>query len=150
MACRLEGLPRTIKEISSTLGIESKIVGRIYIKINKSLDTNTAAMPILPKHLVPRICSQLKLPSIISDANTICDNLLETGILGGCSPNVSAGAVIYFLCKRAEINVDTNQLCAAIVCDRSVLLNAYQRMLPLSNTLNDALLAAKDLGVNSK
>jgi transcription initiation factor TFIIB len=143
MACRLEGLPRTIKEICLTLSIDSKAVSRIYTKISKSLDLNNSATRILPKHLVPRLCSQLRLGGTVSDANTVCDAVLEAGILDGTTPAVSAAGVVYYLCKRAKIDVDINQLCAAVICDRVFMLNAYQKLLPHADALDAALAEAK-------
>ena len=140
-ACRQEGLPRTIKELSSALSTDSKCVGRIYQKLSTSLGLNTSGMRVLPGNLAPRMCSQLRLSKIVPEVMAICDVIVKGGMLDGTTPSVSAAAAVYYICKKRNLDVDIYQICAAVSCNQSFVLNAYEKLLPCSEALDSAATA---------
>lgn len=134
MACRMEGVPRTQKEICSPLNVDVRAVNRIFVKISKSLNINNASLRILPKNLIPRLCSQLRLTSIVSDCIAICENVAEMGVLDGNSPAVAAAAVIKFVCEINKVDVDFDRICT-LVCEKSIIKVAYQKLVPYTESL---------------
>ena len=139
LACRLEGHPRTQKEICQVLHADARSVNRIYTRISKSMDVNSAMLRILPKHMVPRLCSQLRLGPIVSDAVAVCDAVAAAGLLDGNSPAVAAAAVMYFVCHQKKIELDFDHVCK-LVCEKAVINAAYQKLAPYSELLCSAFL----------
>ena len=132
-ACRLEGLPRTQKEICTAFNADVRSANRIYIKISKSLGINNAVLRILPKHLVPRLCSQLRLNSVVSEAVAVCDAVAGLGLLDGNSPSTAAAAAIYFVCKRKSNEMVLDQIYN--ICDKNALKLSYEKLLPHAEEL---------------
>ena len=138
LACRLEGHPRTQKEICHVLHADVRSVNRIYTRISKSMDVNNAMLRILPKHMVPRLCAQLRIGSIISDAVAVCEAVATAGLLDGNSPAVAAAAVMYFVCQQNKVDLDFDHVCK-LVCEKAVINAAYQKLVPYNDLLCSAL-----------
>lgn len=141
MACRLEGIPRTQKEICTALGADIRSANRIYTKVCRSLGINNALIRILPKHLVPRLCTKLRLNNIISDTILLCDSVADLGLLDGNSPAAAAAAVINFVCGYRNIEVDLEHICA-LACDKSVKKLSELKLQPYADQLIAVLKSA--------
>ncbi|WP_255197311.1 transcription initiation factor IIB [Halorarius litoreus] len=101
-ACRQEGIPRSLEEISEVSRVERKEIGRTYRYISQELSLEME--PVDPKKYVPRFASELDLAEEVqSKANQIIDETAEKGLLSGKSPTGYAAAAIYaasLLCNR--------------------------------------------------
>jgi transcription initiation factor TFIIB len=103
-ACRKEGIPRSLEEISDVSRVERKEIGRTYRYISQKLGLEMK--PVDPKKYVPRFCSELNLNERIqAKANEIIETTAEKGLLSGKSPTGYAAAAIYaasLLCNEEK------------------------------------------------
>jgi Transcription initiation factor IIB (TFIIB) len=103
-ACRKEGIPRSLEEISEVSRVERKEIGRTYRYISQELGLEMK--PVDPKKYVPRFCSELDLSKEVqSKADEIIETTAEQGLLSGKSPTGYAAAAIYaasLLCNEKK------------------------------------------------
>jgi len=103
-ACRKEGIPRSLEEISEVSRVERKEIGRTYRYISQELGLEMK--PVDPKKYVPRFCSELELSKEVqSKAGEIIEETAEQGLLSGKSPTGFAAAAIYaasLLCNEKK------------------------------------------------
>ena len=103
-ACRKEGIPRSLEEISEVSRVERKEIGRTYRYVSQELSLEMR--PVDPKKYVPRFCSELTLSEEVqSKANDIIETTAEKGLLSGKSPTGYAAAAIYaasLLCNEKK------------------------------------------------
>ena len=108
-ACRIEGIPRSLMEVSAVSRVDRKEIGRTYRYIAQELGLEME--PVNPKKYVPRFCSELDLSEeVLTKTNEIIDTTTEMGLLSGKSPTGYAAAAIYaasLLCneKRTQREV---------------------------------------------
>src|SRR6056297_3462201 len=92
-ACRKEGIPRSLEEISDVSRVERKEIGRTYRYISQELGLEMK--PVDPKKYVPRFCSELDLSKEVqSKANEIIETTAEKGLLSGKSPTGYAASLL--------------------------------------------------------
>jgi len=85
VACRREGIPRSLEEIADVSRVERKEIGRTYRYIAQEL--SLAMEPVDPKEFVPRFCSELdSSEEVQAKANEIIDTTAAQGMLSGKSP----------------------------------------------------------------
>ena len=103
-ACRQEGIPRSLEEVSDVSRVEQKEIGRTYRYVAQVLELKME--PVDPKQYVPRFASELDLSEEVqSKANEIIDTTAEQGLLSGKSPTGYAAAAIYaasLLCNEKK------------------------------------------------
>jgi len=103
-ACRKEGIPRSLEEISEVSRVNRKEIGRTYRYISQELGLEMK--PVDPKKYVPRFCSELSLSEEVqTKANEIIETTAEEGLLSGKSPTGYAAAAIYaasLLCNEKK------------------------------------------------
>ncbi len=104
IACRMEGIPRSLEEVSAVSRVDRKEIGRTYRYIAQELTLEMH--PVDPKKYVPRFCSELDLTEEVqAKANEIIDVTTEQGLLSGKSPTGYAAAAIYaasLLCNEKK------------------------------------------------
>ena len=103
-ACRKEGIPRSLEEISGVSRVERKEIGRTYRYISQELGLEMR--PVDPQKYVPRFSSELGLgEEVQSKANEIIETTADQGLLSGKSPTGYAAAAIYaasLLCNEKK------------------------------------------------
>jgi len=103
-ACRQEGIPRSLEEVSEVSRVEQKEIGRTYRYISQELGLRME--PVDPKEYVPRFCSELGVSEEVEmKAKEIIDVTAEQGLLSGKSPTGFAAAAIYaasLLCNEKQ------------------------------------------------
>jgi len=103
-ACRKEGIPRTLEEVTDVSRIDQKEIGRTYRYTSRELKLEI--QPTDPKEYLPRFASELDLPEeVTSKAREIVDTSAEQGLLSGKSPSGFAAAAIYaasLLCNEKK------------------------------------------------
>ncbi|MEF8818706.1 MAG: transcription initiation factor IIB [Haloferacaceae archaeon] len=103
-ACRQEGIPRSLEEITEVSRVERKEIGRTYRYVSQELGLEMK--PVDPKKYVPRFCSELGLnEEVQSTAGEIIETTAEQGLLSGKSPTGFAAAAIYaasLLCNEKK------------------------------------------------
>ncbi|WP_122090159.1 transcription initiation factor IIB, partial [Halalkalicoccus subterraneus] len=103
-ACRKEGIPRSLEEISEVSRVERKEIGRTYRYVSQELGLEMR--PVDPQQYVPRFCSELELSEEVqAKTKEIIEVTTEMGLLSGKSPTGYAAAAIYaasLLCNEKK------------------------------------------------
>ena len=103
-ACRKEGIPRSLEEVTEVSRVERKEIARTYRYVSQELGLEI--QPVDPKKYVPRFSSELGLDEEIqAKAKEIIDTTAEEGLLSGKSPTGFAAAAIYsasLLCNEKK------------------------------------------------
>ncbi|MCU4743356.1 transcription initiation factor IIB [Natronoglomus mannanivorans] len=127
-ACRMEGIPRSLDEVSTVSRVERMEIGRTYRYIAQELDLEME--PVDPKKYVPRFCSELDLSEEVqSKANEIIDTTVEQGLLSGKSPTGYAAAAIYagaLLCNEKKTQTEVADVAQVT---EVTIRNRYQEQL---------------------
>ena len=101
-ACRKDGIPRSLEEVTAVSRVDQREIGRTYRYIADELDINLE--PTNPRQFVPRFCSELDVSTTVeSKAIEIIDETTEEGLHSGKSPTGYAAAAIYaagLLCEE--------------------------------------------------
>lgn len=101
IACRKEGIPRSLDEFDGVSRVDRNEIGRTYRNIVSKLDIEME--PVKPDQFVPRFCSELNIElEVQRRALEILADGREAGLHSGKSPTSLAGSAIYL---------------AAILCD---------------------------------
>lgn len=108
-ACRKEGIPRSLDEVTNVSRVDQKEIGRTYRYLSQELGWELE--PTDPKQFVPRFGSELDLGEEVQlKAREIIDVSTDHGLLSGKSPTGFAAAALYsasLLCndKRTQSEV---------------------------------------------
>ncbi|KXJ12022.1 transcription initiation factor IIB [Exaiptasia diaphana] len=101
IACRQEGVPRTLKEICAISKISKKEIGRCFKLILKHLETSVDL--ITSGDFMSRFCSNLNLPtSVQRGATHIARKAVDLDLVPGRSPISIAAAAIYMASQASE------------------------------------------------
>ncbi|MCU4924907.1 transcription initiation factor IIB [Halobacteria archaeon AArc-dxtr1] len=93
-ACRKEGIPRSLEEVTGVARVDQREIGRTYRYIADELDINLE--PTNPRQFVPRFCSELDVGADVEGrAIEIIDETTAEGLHSGKSPTGFAAAAIY-------------------------------------------------------
>ncbi len=92
--CRMQGIPRTLDEISKASGIEKKEIGRAYRFIKIELDVDVPLTD--PSQYVPKFATALRLGgSVQEEAIKLIKKSLRKGLISGRGPTGVAAAALY-------------------------------------------------------
>ena len=93
-ACRIEGIARSLDEVTTVSRVERTQVGRTYRYLAGELELGLE--PVDPKEYVPRFRSALELPEIVgTTAKEVIDATVAEGLLSGKSPTGFAAGALY-------------------------------------------------------
>jgi len=111
-ACRQEGIPRSLKEVTEVSRVEHKEIGRTYRYVSQELGLEMR--PVDPKKYVPRFCSELDVSEEVqTKAREIIEVSAEKGLLSGKSPTGFAAAAIYsasLLCNEKQTQAEVGDV----------------------------------------
>ncbi len=92
--CRIQGIPRTLDEISKASGIEKKEIGRAYRFLKSELEVNVPLTD--PTQYVPKFATALRLgPKVQQEASKLIKKSLRKGLISGRGPTGVAAAALY-------------------------------------------------------
>ena len=92
--CRLQGIPRTLDEISRASGIEKKEIGRAYRFLKAELHVDVPLTD--PAQYVPKFATALKLGGEVQEeAVKLIRKALRKGLISGRGPTGVAAAALY-------------------------------------------------------
>ena len=92
--CRMQGIPRTLDEISRVSGIEKKEIGRAYRFVRRELDIDVPLTD--PAHYVPKFTAALKLSGHVQErAISLLKKAIIKGLISGRGPTGVAAAAVY-------------------------------------------------------
>jgi transcription initiation factor TFIIIB Brf1 subunit/transcription initiation factor TFIIB len=133
-ACRIDGFPRSMKEIALSAGADHKAVSKIFTLISKHIDVNMGR--VSPQQLIMRMCSELKIPPEHVDVcRLVCGTVFNEGMLEGCQQNVIAAAVLLLMISSLKIEIDITAVARVAVCEKSALISALKKLFPFSREL---------------
>ncbi|MFH1520423.1 MAG: TFIIB-type zinc ribbon-containing protein, partial [Candidatus Micrarchaeota archaeon] len=92
--CRLQGIPRTLDEISRASGIEKKEIGRAYRFLKCELKVDVPLTD--PAQYVPKFASALRLGGEVQEESVkLIKKALKKGLISGRGPTGVAAAALY-------------------------------------------------------
>ena len=92
--CRMQGIPRTLDEISKVSGMEKKEIGRAYRFIRRELDIEVPLTD--PAQYVPKFTAALKLSGQVQEkAIHLLKKAIAKGLISGRGPTGVAAAAVY-------------------------------------------------------
>lgn len=99
VACRIEGVPRSLDDFAAAARTDRRTVARMYRLLVRELDLPVE--PIDPREYVARYCSDLDLgPEVERQAGRIIDAAIEAQVMAGKSPTGFAAAAVYLASQR--------------------------------------------------
>ena len=109
IACRLEGVPRTIKETSNVSKATRIEIARCLKKVIQILEIKTPLTTF--GDLLGRFTTILGLPyNVEKMAAHICSKADELSLIPGCAPNVLAAVAIYMASKELGYSKTPDQV----------------------------------------
>lgn len=125
-ACRIFGVPRSLRNVARSSGLHVKEVARAYRIIINHLDINVPVEE--PKTYIKLITSKLNLPTEVeAEAVKILGSVKENGNFVGDPRGIAAGA-IYIAAKRLNINVTQRELAAASGVTEVTVRNRFKKI----------------------
>ena len=108
LACRIESVPRTLKEICSISKSSKKTIGKYLDSVKNSSMFNSQNPASSPADFIPRFSQSLQFSSyelqveIGKRAQSIVKKLSERNILLGCSPVTLAATAIFIAAEKSS------------------------------------------------
>eukprot|EP00658_Telonema_sp_P-2_P028243 TRINITY_DN2167_c0_g2_i1.p1 TRINITY_DN2167_c0_g2~~TRINITY_DN2167_c0_g2_i1.p1 ORF type:complete len:360 (+),score=66.25 TRINITY_DN2167_c0_g2_i1:135-1214(+) len=133
IGCRMEAVPRTLKEIAGQTNATKKEIGTSFTYIKKLLKLNESMDTIRPENYLARFCSYLQLPEgIRAAAGFVADKSMEMRLVAGKSPISVAAAAIFFVCQLCEEKhvKDKGQISKIAGVSEVTIRNSYKDMYP--------------------
>eukprot|EP00761_Pharyngomonas_kirbyi_P012433 gb/GECH01012460.1/.p1 GENE.gb/GECH01012460.1/~~gb/GECH01012460.1/.p1 ORF type:complete len:319 (+),score=91.13 gb/GECH01012460.1/:1-957(+) len=142
-ACRLEGVPRTLKEICALTKATKKDIGRAYKQLLKVLDSEMNVKTINSGDYMSRFCSHLDLPQIFqSAAQEVAKKASEVGLVAGKSPvTISAAAIMYVVQFSSKYHKSQKEISDMTGVSEPTIRNCYRDMSRREDLLSDDLKA---------
>jgi transcription initiation factor TFIIB len=92
--CRINGIPRTLDEISRVSGIEKKEIGRAYRFVRRELELQVPLTD--PSQYVPKFTAALRLSGQVQEkAIALLKKAVKKGLISGRGPTGVAAAAVY-------------------------------------------------------
>lgn len=126
IACRQEGVPRSIKEICAFAAVPKKQVNRCFKQMLTVLDD--ALKTVSSSDYMHRFCSQLKLDvKVANAASHIAAEAVKRGAVGGRCPTSVAAASIFLACQLgSKREVTTGQISLVAGVSETTIRNTYK------------------------
>lgn len=130
IACRKNGIPRSLDEFEGVARVGRTEIGRTYRYLVSELDLEME--PVDPKRYVPRFCSELEIEGEVRRrAMEILDAAAAAGICSGKSPTGLAGAAIYTASLLCDERQTQAEIAAVAQVTEVTIRNRYKEQLSL-------------------
>lgn len=134
IACRKQGIPRSLDEFESVARVDRNEIARTYRCLVSELDIDMA--PIKPEQFVPRFCSQLETNRAVRrKAAEILERAAKEGICSGKSPTGLAGAAIYIAGILCDDRQTQSDIASVAQVTEVTIRNRYQEQLAVVDGL---------------
>jgi len=140
IACRQAKVPRTIKELCAVADVKKSDLSKCFNKIKElklykattARDGTSGAVATQSSQLMPRFCSNLKLPPSVTKAATdIASQVDKLGLCAGKTPQTIAGASLYMACQLSPDSKRTYQQIHTVTqMSVSTITQAFQQIWP--------------------
>lgn len=128
IACRKEGIPRSLDEFDSVARVDRNEIARTYRRL--VVEQELEMEPIDPKQFVPRFCSELGMgPKVQRKAVEILADAAEEGLHSGKTPTGLAGAAIYLATLLSEHQLTQSEIAEVARVTEVTIRNRYQEQL---------------------
>jgi len=134
IACRQEGVPRTLKEICAIAKVSKKEIGRCYKMILKNMTSSMST--ITSDKFMTRFCGNLDLPKKVQVASThIAQKSVDLDLVGGRSPISLAAAAIYMASQASNERKTAREIGEVAGLAEATIRQCYRQMLPKAKDL---------------
>ncbi|MEM2115658.1 MAG: transcription initiation factor IIB [Candidatus Woesearchaeota archaeon] len=143
-ACRRNEVPRTLNEISESIGIDKKEIGRTYRFITRELGINI--LPSNPADYIDRFASALKLSSKIRvQAIEILEKAKDLELTSGRGPTGIAAAALYVAALMNNEKRTQREVAEVAGVTEVTIRNRYKELIELLK-LNNKIKKSKKRG----
>lgn len=133
IACRREGIPRSLDEVEQVSRVDRREIGRTYRALATALDLEMK--PVDPRQFVPRFCSELDVSlEVQHKAIEIIDNAVAEGKHAGKSPTGVAGAAIYIASMQRGKELTQEDIASVVQVTPVTIRKRYQDLLSVVET----------------
>lgn len=132
IACRMQGAPRSFKELGSISGVQARDIAKCYKNIFKILDTpgQELSMHVDSADFMSRFCSNLGLPVEVQRVAThIAAVAREQSITDGRNPTSIAAAAIYMASQASDTKKSQKEISEVAGCAESTIKHSYRLMI---------------------
>ena len=134
LACKLENVHRTFKEICAVSNQKKKEIGRVFSQLMKSMGTSVEQ--VTGEELIPRFCSRVELPFEIEKAAVhVVGVVKEKNLVAGRAPASVAAAAIYMVSQASEHRKSAQEIGDVAGVAETTIRQAYKLMLPEAKSL---------------
>lgn len=124
IACRQEGIPRSLEEVSAVSRVGRTEIGRTYRYLSRELGLEMK--PVNPKKFVPRYCTELELSTKVEkEAEKIIEETAEK-LLSGRDPTAFAAGAIYIASMLHDEHKTQDEIAEAADVTEVTVRNRYQ------------------------
>ncbi|EAK89316.1 transcription initiation factor TFIIB Sua7p; ZnR+2cyclins [Cryptosporidium parvum Iowa II] len=136
LACREEGVSRTVKELLSfDRTISERELVRSINKLKKDLPRRGPTLSSSAAELMPRFCHYLQLShEIVGIAEYVC-RTAEQYINKSHRPNSLAAGAIYFVCNLCNIQIEMKSVAVAAKSGETTVRGVYKELLLVGEKL---------------
>lgn len=138
LACRLQGAPRSFRELSTISGVQSSMIAKCYKAIIKTVEAPSQALSthVDSGDFMSRFCSNLDLPVEVQRiATNIAAVAREKSITDGRNPTSIAAAAIYMASQVSDTKRSQKEISEVAGCAESTIKHSYRLMLSRASEL---------------
>lgn len=132
IACRLQGVPRTFKELSAISNVPAKDIAKCYKTVAKIIEAprQELSMHVDSSDFMSRFCSNLGLPIEVQRiASNIAAVAREKSITDGRNPTSIAAAAIYMASQISDSKRTPKEISEVAGCAETTIKHSYRLML---------------------
>lgn len=135
IACRKEGIPRSLDEFDRIARVDRNEIARTYRRL--VVEQELEMEPIDPKQFVPRFCSELETGlEVQRRATEILEDSESEGLHSGKSPTGLAGAAIYLATLLCDEELTQSEIAAVARVTEVTIRNRYQEQLAVVDEID--------------
>ncbi len=135
IACRKEGIPRSLDEFEAVARIERNEIARTYRRL--VVEQELEMEPIDPRQFVPRFCSELDIePEVQRRALEILEDAEAEGMHSGKSPTGLAGAAIYLAALLCDVKRTQSEIAEVAQVTEVTIRNRYQEQVQVVDEID--------------
>lgn len=130
-ACRVEGVPRHLKEILQIYQADTSEIWKATRKVQETAKEGMRLMPkFKPTEYIPKIVEKLSLPSyIISKASEIVEKMYQAGLTSGKGQLALSAASVYVISAIMDYKKTQKEIADALGLTEVTIRNRYREII---------------------
>lgn len=130
LACRMNGAPRSFRELSAITGMAQPLIAKCFKAITKSCTNERITAQVDACDFLLRFCSSLGLSVEVQRlATDIATVAKEKSIIDGRNPTSVAAAVIYMASQVSDAKKSQKEISEVAGCAESTIKQSYRVLL---------------------